>query len=69
MVFSISFIRDLSEFQCNHFAEFDLLPEQNYRESEIINLRSERPASVLAELKQWLEEHLYTVETLWPTPG
>lgn len=35
--------------------------ERNLPESEIVDLRKERSAPVLAEIKHWLDEHLYAV--------
>lgn len=37
------------------------IKEQNFSEDEIIVIRERKSASILAELKQWLDDHLYTV--------
>lgn len=37
------------------------IKEQNLSESEVVDLRNKRSAEVLLELKQWLDDHLYSV--------
>ena len=37
------------------------IKEQNFSESEVVEMRTQKSAPILLELKSWLDEHLYSV--------